>query len=546
MLLTFNFKGIDELIGNPPILIDVPEDKVFKDVLLEVLEKINPLLPEGKKFTLETLGIESFDGEPVSWGTYEKHVFDVIIDFGTSFVVTTKDVKRGEKLHPDVKITEAETLDKDKLAALDLTREVLKTEGVAEVNEADIAKSMKVEDQLQLRPKGRPAEMPDLTSAPKDLGMPAIGGSPSITGDVKPSIPIAPSPPVEPGLSGKRPSGMAGPEPSGAGGSAQPGPLNLGKTEEARAAPAQPVPASMPAPAIATSSPPLMAAEEVSGKKGMALGKKDGDRQRSISKASPPKTEKQASESEELSKDAISAEISSNDDITSGEIKEPEMPAVKTQYDKSISVDYFNVMNPENYYPIVVDIADIEQAWKPVEENILTGERKIQVKEKVVFETDTVIVRPVFPGCTVAPLEREADLTKPKELLTFYATPLVRGAIKGELHFLAKGKLVHVTELPAEVKDPRLARYIFLYGLLASLIPKISELLNINLETMLNNLIGTTLILGMNLSTFVAVTGTGIAMLVGLIYFATHKPKNAKMQLHLTDFRMTLVPPNAM
>ena len=233
--------------------------------------------------------------------------------------------------------------------------------------------------------------------------------------------------------------------------------------------------------------------------------------------------------------------------ITTGDLlaenRPIEAPPAKSQYDKNISVDYFDVMNPENYYPIVVDIADIEQVWKPVEENIITGERKVRVKEKFVFQTDTVTVQPVFPGCTVAPAELDADLTKPKELLTFYVTPLVRGAIKGELHFLAKGKLVHVTEMPAEVKDPRLARYIFLYGLLASMIPKISELLNINLETMLNSLIGTSLILGMNLSTFVAVAGTGVAIIIGLIYFVTHKPKNAKMQLHLTDFRMTLVPP---
>jgi hypothetical protein len=70
VLLTFNFKNIDELTGNPPILIDVQGEKSFKDVLLDVIGKINPLLPAGSKLTLESLGIESFDGEPVSWGTY--------------------------------------------------------------------------------------------------------------------------------------------------------------------------------------------------------------------------------------------------------------------------------------------------------------------------------------------------------------------------------------------------------------------------------------------------------------------------------------------
>ncbi len=522
VLLTFNFKGIEELVGNPPILLDVPDDKVFKDVLLDVIDKLNPLMPEGKKLTLESLGIESFDGEPVSWGTYEKHVFDVIIDFGTSFVVTPKRATLDKVMLDDAKIAEKAAIEKDQLAAFDLTQEVLKTEGVASRDEAEITPS---EEHVPI---------------PEDAGLglggtPKGGGMPIARAIDRPSLPITPAP--SPGS----------PPP---GGLALPATLSLAKSEESRMTSSTPPTTSQPEPTIIEPAPtsmeinapsqpetkaeakaprpsPPMAADEDRREKKKDKAKAFG--KQSAPKAAPPM------EMEEADEDVLEGERKRQ----RGESTEP----TKTQYDKNISVDYFDVMNPENYYPVVVDIADIEQIWKPVEENIITGERKVQVKEKAMFETDTVTVRPVFPGCTVAPAELEADLTKPKELLTFYVTPLVRGGIKGELHFLANGKIVHITQTPAEVKDPRLARYIFLYGLLASFIPKISQMLNINLEDMLDATIGTSLILGMNLSTFVAVAGTGIAMIIGLVYYMTHKPKGASLRLHLTDFRMTLVPP---
>nr|MDO8085196.1 hypothetical protein [Candidatus Sigynarchaeum springense] len=534
MLLTFNFKGINELTGSPPILIDVPEDKMFKDVLLEVIEKINPLLPEGSKFTIETLGIESFDGEPVSWSTYEKHVFDVIIDFGTSFVVTMKAAKHDDALLADLKNADKEPLEQDKLRALDLTQEVLKTEGIASKDEYNERK--REEEQLQFRPEEQLTPFQDLIKAPKGTDVPVGGGKPELAGGMKPSIPITPSPPAtEPSL-----------PPAVPGGPAMPSVSSITMAGETRAVPAQPVSASMTVPVIAAPSPPPMAAEEDRRKKEKERAKFFG---KPAPKAAPLDRKVVADEAKEF-EDGITSAMPPFDEgiITTGdrlaENRPIGAPPAKTQYDKNISVDYFNVMNPENYYPVVVDIADIEQVWKPVEENIITGERKVQVKEKAVFETDTVIVRPVFPGCTVAPSELEADLTKPKELCTFFVTPLVRGAIKGELHFLAKGKLVHMTDLPAEVKDPRVARYIFLYGFIASIIPQIGKLLSIDLETMLNNLVDKSVLLGLPLTTFIAVGGTGVAMIIGLIYFITHKPRGTKMALHLTDFRMTLVPPH--
>jgi hypothetical protein len=507
VLLTFNFKSIDELTGNPPILIDVQEEKLFKDVLLDVIEKLNPLLPEGKKLTLESLGIESFDGEPVSWVNYAKPVVDVIIDFGTSFVVSPKKAARDELLG-DVKVADQEILDSGVAEAFDITNEVLKTErsiSKQEVERTEV-EGQKVSPALELRDTLAGGGLRDAQAG---------GGKPSSD---MPSLPIiieSPESKAEPAE-----SGPAQPAP---GYSAPPATYGLARLSETPSpASAEPAPSSMPAIAFAPPTPAPSTDDDRREEK--EEKKKDKAPKRPSPKAAPPT---RGQELEEAGEDYTTSAA----------------PPTKTQYDKNISVDYFDVMNPENYYPVVVDIADIEQAWKPVEENIITGERKVQVKEKAVFETDTVTVRPVFPGCTVAPMELDANLIKPKELLTFYVTPLVRGMIKGELHFMSKGKLVHVTETPAEVKDPRIARYIMLYGFIASIIPQIGKLLSIDLETTLNSLVERSLLFGMSLTTFIAVAGTGIAAIIGLFYFVSHKPRNAKMQLHLTDFRMTLIPP---
>ncbi len=532
VLLTFNFKGIDELTGNPPILLDVSDDKIFKDVLRDVIDKLNPLLPEGKKLTLEGLSLESFDGEPVSYVNYAKAVVDVIIDFGTSFVVTPKRAT-GDGALRDVMVTEKEIPEPERgiEEVFDITNAVLSTEG-----------------NLSKRPKTEAEEQQVSQTHELDESL-VRGGKVSEASIEKPSLPIITETPGPVGAP-TQPAPLAGPAPSGSGVQAPPATLKFAKIADDEPQPAAieaappatkertPPAAIEPGPpsrAILPSAPPTPPPSVDSDKEER---RKDwGKKRKAMTKASPPSPSppSHAEKGEELEEFG---------EVGGDRMAEP-APA-KKQYDKNISVDYFSVMNPENYYPVVVDIADIEQAWKPVEENIITGERKVQVKEKAVFETDTVTVRPVFPGCTVAPMELDADLTKPKELLTFYVTPLVRGGIKGELHFMSKGKLVHITETPAEVKDPRLARYIMLYGLLASMIPKIGELLKMDLETMLNNAVGGALLLGMSVSNFVALAGTAVAVIIGFIYFLTHRPKNARMQLHLTDFRMTLIPPTVL
>jgi len=459
--------------------------------LLDVIEKLNPLLPVGKKLTLESLGIESFDGEPLSWSTYEKLVADVIIDFGTSFVVTPKKAVREQQQIGVMKSLEQEIRDESAPDVFDITSDVLKTEGVTEKLEID-----------------------RVTSQGNAL---AGGGKPSAIATDRPEAPVTPAMP-QPGP----PMGAPGPALSPPGGPAAPSGLVRSKLSEAAPATKGPI-HSMPS--IASPVPPS-ATEEVEKTEEKKRKAKDFKMAKPDVKGLPEATDAD-DEHEEFGEEVL----------TTGK------KAAKTQYDKSISVDYFDVMNPENYYPVVVDIADIEQAWKPVEENIITGERKVQVKEKAVFETDSVTVRPVFPGCTVAPAELDADLTKPKEVLTFYVTPLVRGGIKGELHFLAKGKIVHKTELPAAVKDPRYGRMITLYGLIASMVPKLSTLFSIDLGAMLSVALGVSLT-GEILTSIIAVGGTGIPAIFGMLYYATHRPKNAKLQLHVSDFRLSIVPPN--
>jgi hypothetical protein len=46
------------------------------------------------------------------------------------------------------------------------------------------------------------------------------------------------------------------------------------------------------------------------------------------------------------------------------------------------------------------------------------------------------------------------------------------------------------------------------------------------------------------LTSIIAVGGTGIASLFGMFYYMTHRPKNARLQLHVSDFRLSIVPPN--
>lgn len=206
------------------------------------------------------------------------------------------------------------------------------------------------------------------------------------------------------------------------------------------------------------------------------------------------------------------------------------------EYQKNIAIEYFDKMNPKKYYPLIIDITDIEQATTISEENILTGERKVQVKEKmaVVLKSSIVKVKPMFPGCSIVPEERYTDLDKKEDKLTFYVTPLVDDEIEdGRVEFIdSEGNIFHSAPTPSKVEDPRYARMIALYGGLASFLPKILETLGFNF---VSNLKMATLIPFMhsvfgdlNLSNFIGISGIIITIIICIITVVVRKPNSVK------------------
>jgi len=206
------------------------------------------------------------------------------------------------------------------------------------------------------------------------------------------------------------------------------------------------------------------------------------------------------------------------------------------EYQKNIAIEYFDKMNPKKYYPLIIDISDIEQATTISEENILTGERKVQIKEKmaVVLKSSIVKVKPMFPGCSIVPEERYTDLDKKEDKLTFYVTPLVDDEIEaGRIEFIdSEGNIFHSASTPTKVEDPRFARVIALYGGIASFLPKILETLGFSftqdtqmatLLPFLQNVLG-----DMNLSNFIGISGILITIVICIITVAVRKPNSVK------------------
>ncbi|MHA1512227.1 MAG: hypothetical protein ACTSRX_10975, partial [Promethearchaeota archaeon] len=208
----------------------------------------------------------------------------------------------------------------------------------------------------------------------------------------------------------------------------------------------------------------------------------------------------------------------------------------RKEYQKNIAIEYYDKMNPKKYYPLIVDISDIEQATTISEENILTGERKTQVKEKmaVLLKSSIVKVKPMFPGCNIVPEERYTDFDKKEDKLTFYVTPLVDDEIEdGRIEFIdSEGNIFHSAPTPTKVEDPRYARMIALYGGLASFLPKILEVLGFSFATDLE--MATLLpflqpVLGnMNLSNFIGISGIIITIIICIITVIIRRPNSVK------------------
>ncbi|MFX0115021.1 MAG: hypothetical protein ACFFB3_10780 [Candidatus Hodarchaeota archaeon] len=151
-----------------------------------------------------------------------------------------------------------------------------------------------------------------------------------------------------------------------------------------------------------------------------------------------------------------------------------------TRFSKDCKVAYYDIMNPEKFYELIVHLSDIPLDVKAPVTSLVTGERRTEVKKHVEIATEKiplVTIRPIFPGCLITPSELETDFRNPDERLTFFVTPLVKGSIPNariEL-YLHNKELIATIPTATRVVDPRIARVIAAMGFAIGLGPKAME-----------------------------------------------------------------------
>mgnify|MGYP005851801621 CR=1 FL=1 len=231
-------------------------------------------------------------------------------------------------------------------------------------------------------------------------------------------------------------------------------------------------------------------------------------------------------------KSDIREEIGKNESAKSGEPQE---------YDKNIAVEYYDRMNPEQNYILKLNISDLRLADVETRENLLTGERITQKKDKlkILLEDPNVLIRPLFPGCLVTPQEQGTNFDSVEDELSFHITPLVKTEINASIDFISKGKMVYRMPLPAKVDDPRYAKTIVAYGTGISLLPKIlpwfgfdvGESLELgDILPFLGTIFGT-----MALNNFIAILGIILFFIAGIVVFMKKQAKFTKRQVNLAD-----------
>lgn len=216
----------------------------------------------------------------------------------------------------------------------------------------------------------------------------------------------------------------------------------------------------------------------------------------------------------------------------------------ESEYLKQISMEYFDRMNPQNYYPMTISISDIIEAKKTAVVNPITGERKVQKQTEIqaTLKNPIVTIRPTIPGCSVVPSVIDTDFSFTKDTVTFYITPGVKGEILGNIEFLNEGKVIYSYDFEAKVVDPRYARVVAFYGILASFLPKIITLLGVDLwlGTTLNDLWGVAenTVGNMSIASLIAIGGIIPVLLLSFGVSQRLKPKSSKIQYKLSDFRL--------
>ena len=213
-------------------------------------------------------------------------------------------------------------------------------------------------------------------------------------------------------------------------------------------------------------------------------------------------------------------------------------------YLKHIAMEYFDRMNPQNYYPLTINISDIVSDTMIPIINPITGERKVQKLDEmdVTLYNPIVKIRPSLPGCNVEPNEIKTDFTYENDEITFYITPLVKGKIQGQINFINDDKIIHSTNFNAKVVDPKLARAVAFYGILTSFIPEILSILGINLglNKTLTEIwsVAESTFGNMTIASLIALGGIVPVVLLSIGVRQILKAKSCKVHYKLRDFRM--------
>jgi hypothetical protein len=286
-------------------------------------------------------------------------------------------------------------------------------------------------------------------------------------------------------------------------------------------------------------SPPTVKGREISSDAASPSIPKMEKSEESKSQPSPKRSidfteKKKAFSSDELmSKEFSKSEISQP--VEASNAKGPQ------EYDKNLAVEYYDRMNPEQNYILKLNISDLKLADVDTRENLLTGERITQKKDKlrILLEDPNVLVRPLFPGCLVTPTEQWTNFDSVEDELIFHITPLVKTEINGTIDFMSKNKIVYRMHLPAKVDDPRYAKTVVAYGTGISLLPKIlpwfgldvGESLELaDVMPFLGGLLGS-----MAVNNFVAILGILLFLIVGIVVFMKKQAKFTKKQFSLAD-----------
>ncbi|NHJ47566.1 MAG: hypothetical protein FK733_07250 [Asgard group archaeon] len=220
-------------------------------------------------------------------------------------------------------------------------------------------------------------------------------------------------------------------------------------------------------------------------------------------------------------------------------------PVEEKDYLKHISMDYFDRMNPQNYYPLILKISDIIGETIIPTVNPLTGERKVQKKDEmeVTLKDPIVTIRPTIPGCSIVPSQIDTDFTLPDDEVTFFVTPGVKGEIVGHIEFINEDVTIYKTDFEAKVVDPNIARLVTIYGIIASFVPKILALLEIDFG--LDSIFDPGTVLGtIGLTGLIALGGILPAILIGIGVRQKLKPKSSKTHFKLRDFRLKGIKPS--